>query len=134
MTEACPTCDSIGLIPTKPRASHGGAKWAACPDCRRGVTFRETGHPTAVKIERGGEPAPSPRREKETDMDFKFKTGDKVRRVPGASYTFPGEVLACFRNKSGRPLYVVEHAAEKGLIHIFREADLDLRGEREEIS
>ena len=62
-------------------------------------------------------------------LDFKFREGDEVKRAPGASYTFPGVVLACFRNRAGRRLYAVEHDTEPGLIHLFREADLERRGE-----
>lgn len=62
---------------------------------------------------------------------FKFKArngsdpGDKVRRANG-SYTFPGEVVSAFATKSGLILYAVEHDYEQGMIHIFREKDLEL--------
>jgi len=52
-----------------------------------------------------------------------FVDGDRVQRRNG-SYTFKGEVRAAFTTRRGLRLYAVEHSAEAGLVHIFREADL----------
>ncbi len=65
---------------------------------------------------------------------FMFRCGERVQRQREASYTFPGVVLAAFRNTRGRKLYAVEHRTEVGMIHIFREADLRSSPEREELS
>jgi hypothetical protein len=62
-----------------------------------------------------------------------FKRGDKVRRKAG-SYEFPGVVLAAFGTTLGLPMVAVEHAVERGMVHVFRAVDIKHRGEREEVS
>jgi hypothetical protein len=57
------------------------------------------------------------------DCDALYIPGDKVERANG-SYTFRGVVLASFMTTLGRRLYAVEHRSERGLVHVFREADL----------
>ena len=52
-----------------------------------------------------------------------FKVGDAVERS-GGSYTFPGTVIAVGVTSLGRRLYMVEHATERGMVHVFRSADL----------
>jgi len=61
-----------------------------------------------------------------------YHAGECVQRRSG-SYTFPGVVLGSFETTLGLRLYAVEHATERGLVHVFREADLAARrqeGER----
>ena len=57
------------------------------------------------------------------DASFKFKIGDKVKKVKG--YEFPGTIVSCFLTKEGNKRVVVE-MTKFGLLHIFNEEQLEL--------
>ncbi len=61
-------------------------------------------------------------------MKAKLKIGDMVRKRSG--YEYPGVVVSAFTNRSGAVRYVVEadHPAFSGMLHIFNEEQLELRG------
>jgi hypothetical protein len=65
------------------------------------------------------EPAKQPR--------FKFKKDDPVRRVDGSTYSFPGLVVAAYRELNGQPRYVVACTAKAAynLQHIFNGDQLE---------
>jgi hypothetical protein len=59
-----------------------------------------------------------------TDMDAKFKVGDKVSKV-GGDYTFEGTVVAVFTKLSGAIRLVVED--DRGVLHVYSEKNLTAR-------
>jgi hypothetical protein len=61
-------------------------------------------------------------------VNAKLKIGDRVRKRSG--YEYPGFVVSVFTNRSGAVRYVVEadHPAFSGMLHIFNEEQLELRG------
>jgi hypothetical protein len=62
-------------------------------------------------------------------MTAKFKIGDRVRKRSG--YEYPGFVVSVFTNRAGAVRYVIEadHPAFSGMLHIFNEEQLELRGQ-----
>ena len=59
------------------------------------------------------------------DPPGRFKRGDRVKKVKG--YPFRGWVVAAFTNRNGDVRYVVEHETERGMLHIYSEAQLEER-------
>ena len=61
-------------------------------------------------------------------MTAKFKVGDKVRKRTG--YEYPGFIVSVFTNRAGAVRYVVEadHPSFSGMLYIFSEEQLELRG------
>ena len=62
-------------------------------------------------------------------MTAKFKIGDRVRKRSG--YEYPGFVVSVFTNGARAVRYVIEadHPAFSGMLHIFNEEQLELRGQ-----
>lgn len=58
-----------------------------------------------------------------TMKKFKFKIGDKVKKVSG--YKFNSVIVSVFRNTKGEVRLVAEH--KDGLLHIFNENQMELR-------
>lgn len=54
-----------------------------------------------------------------------FCIGDAVKKSKGFSYH--GWIVAVFANRAGDVRYVVEHATEVGMLHIYSGAQLELR-------
>jgi hypothetical protein len=63
---------------------------------------------------------------------FKFSLHTCVEKTEG--YKFPGVVVACFRNLANENRYVVEadHWRFRGMLHIFNESQLKIRGKIDE--
>lgn len=57
---------------------------------------------------------------------FKFTVRDPVQKNKG-SFLFPGWIVAAFYTLEGNKRYVVEHATEKGMLHIYDESILTRR-------
>jgi hypothetical protein len=52
-----------------------------------------------------------------------FKIGDAVQKRKG--YSFRGRIVAKFHTLSGNIRYVVEHATEVGMLHIYSGEQLE---------
>lgn len=61
--------------------------------------------------------------------EFTFRVGLPVRKMKG--YPFNGFIVACFHNRAGAARYVVEHATETGMLHIYSGAQLERRSDHD---
>ena len=57
--------------------------------------------------------------------EYKFKVGDRVYKPKG--YQFPGIVVAVFETTS-HAVRVVAEMEDNGMLHIFSESQLEIRG------
>lgn len=57
---------------------------------------------------------------------MKFEVGQKVYKPNG--YSYPGIIVAAFKNTKGLDRYVVESTSEgtEGMLHIFNDSQLEV--------
>jgi len=58
-------------------------------------------------------------------MLFKFKTGQRVRKI-GGTYQANGIIVSAFKTTVGDIRYVFEFDTPKGMLHIFNESQIEL--------